>query len=327
MKNKEPVTAPTEALDVDTAAQSPPAADATGEDSSPEIVAQTPQAPAPSKPSKSPTPGKSYGAKLRAARERMNMLPADIATTLHLEESVVRAIEQARDDELPAAVYVRGYIRAYAGLVGLDADELVAEFAPVEDDPVLGPNPRLVDSNRKNLADLPHRRAGLLFSGIVVTIVLALAGTLWAISKSFDWTFSTDTVAEPAPAWRNETRPPAPTRSPPADVEEQALPEQAAPASTEAATAVAANLVEEQNADPADLEFSFREDSWVEVRDGNGQLLHGAVGRAGKTLDISGDGPFTISIGYAAGVELRHKGEVVALLPHTQDGVARLELH
>ena len=320
MKDEDPIAPPHETPDTDAA---PPIE--TGDDFSPAVALHAPEDASASAPPQSAIGG--YGAKLRAARERMGMLPADIAATLHLEEPVVRAIEQGREDKLPAAVYVRGYIRAYAGLVGLDADELVADFAPVADDPVPAPKPLLGAVDRKNLADLPHRRAGLLFSGIVLVIVIAFAATLWAIANSFDWAFSADPVAEPEPAWRNELRPPAPAPNPaPAAQEEETL-ASSPPATADSGPDAVAEPAEEQDPVLADLEFSFRENSWVEVRDGNGQSLHGAVGVAGQTLDISGTGPFTISIGYAAGVELRHKGEVVALGPHTQDGVARLELH
>ena len=265
-----------------------------------------------------------YGTALRAARERMNVRPKDIAASLHLGESVVRAIETGAEDELPARVYVRGYIRAYANLVGLDADELAADFdaaggtePEVEAKPVIG-------VSKRSLSDLPQRRAGLLFSGIVVVIVIALACALWAIWNAFDWSFAGDAEGLPTPAWRTQ-------RAQPADAATAAP--VAVPAATptagggDAADAEPTTSTSAPLDDRSELVFVFKEKSWVKVVDSQNNVLHEDVGAAGDSVSVFGQVPFTIEIGYAAGVELRHDGEAVALAPHTRGNVAHLVVH
>ena len=75
-----------------------------------------------------------------------------------------------------------------------------------------------------------------------------------------------------------------------------------------------------------ELEFLFSDDCWVEVRGGEGELLHMDLARAGDTLNVTGDAPFSIVLGYAPGVRLTYNGDAVALGPHTRNRKAELVL-
>ncbi|MDE0453312.1 MAG: DUF4115 domain-containing protein [Gammaproteobacteria bacterium] len=74
------------------------------------------------------------------------------------------------------------------------------------------------------------------------------------------------------------------------------------------------------------LVFRFIDDCWVEVLDAGGALVHGDLELAGNELELSGQAPFTLTLGYASGVELEYNGQPVMLEPHTKDNVARLVL-
>lgn len=270
-----------------------------------------------------------YGAQLKTARERMGVWPSDVAASLHLEEAVIRALESGEQGQLPSRVYARGYIRAYANLVGLDADALIADFDASPCPPEASAKPVIGASRKRPLADLPQRRAGVLLGAIVAAIVIALALTLWGIWRAFDWSFVTEEDAPAAAPWQEER----PQSASAAAAQAQAAP--ATEAATENGAAASADLAPDEAATPAPAEappaealtFAFKEGSWVEVRDRAGDLLHSAVSQADETVTVSGQPPFTIAIGYAAGVELRYKGEAVALGPHTRGNVARLVVH
>jgi cytoskeleton protein RodZ len=51
-----------------------------------------------------------------------------MAEKLHLLTDVVRGIEQCDFEEMPSRVFVRGYVRNYARLVGLNAQEMLDKF-------------------------------------------------------------------------------------------------------------------------------------------------------------------------------------------------------
>ena len=92
----------------------------------------------------------------------------------------------------------------------------------------------------------------------------------------------------------------------------------AAPAVTEALAATAAGS--------GQLSFRFGADSWVEVRDASGTILHSGTNRAGSTRSVQGTAPFTLVVGNAANVTLEQDGKAVDLAAHVRGSVARLTL-
>lgn len=68
------------------------------------------------------------GRRLRVARQSRGLEIERIAAQLHLRPGVVDAIEQDRYAELPGPVFVSGYIRNYARLLGLDPEPLIAAY-------------------------------------------------------------------------------------------------------------------------------------------------------------------------------------------------------
>ncbi|WP_297444980.1 helix-turn-helix transcriptional regulator [Acidiferrobacter sp.] len=63
------------------------------------------------------------GARLRAARERAGWSVEQVAQRLRLSPAQIVALESGRREDLPPAAYVRGYLRSYAQLLGLDPQE------------------------------------------------------------------------------------------------------------------------------------------------------------------------------------------------------------
>jgi len=64
------------------------------------------------------------GERLKAARIGMGMSVSDVARHLKLHPRQVEALEHGDHQALPGEVFVRGFTRNYARLVGLDADTL-----------------------------------------------------------------------------------------------------------------------------------------------------------------------------------------------------------
>jgi cytoskeleton protein RodZ len=69
------------------------------------------------------------GGHLRRARERRLLTLADVAERTNIPLRLLAAIERNALDEIPGGLITRGYLRAYAVEVGLDAEALVAEAA------------------------------------------------------------------------------------------------------------------------------------------------------------------------------------------------------
>ena len=72
----------------------------------------------------SPGPGE----RLRAARLSMGYDLAKIASELHLTTPVVEALEADEFNDIGARVFVRGYLRNYARIVGMPVDSILRQF-------------------------------------------------------------------------------------------------------------------------------------------------------------------------------------------------------
>jgi len=68
------------------------------------------------------------GERLRIARVSRDMDISKVAGQLHLTVDLVEALECDDYSELPARVFVRGYLRNYARLVELPVDSILAQF-------------------------------------------------------------------------------------------------------------------------------------------------------------------------------------------------------
>ncbi len=68
------------------------------------------------------------GADLQAARDRLGWGIADVAASLRIRAPYLNALEQGRLGDLPGPAYAVGFLRTYATLLGLDADEMARRF-------------------------------------------------------------------------------------------------------------------------------------------------------------------------------------------------------
>jgi cytoskeleton protein RodZ len=75
-----------------------------------------------------PDHNQSIGARLAAARQARKLDIEKVATELKLDVSTIRALESDDRAALPAPIFVKGYLRSYARLVGLAEDELVRAY-------------------------------------------------------------------------------------------------------------------------------------------------------------------------------------------------------
>jgi cytoskeletal protein RodZ len=77
----------------------------------------------------------SIGRRLAIAREARKLTIQKVADSLHLDVRMVEALERDDQAALPSPIFVKGYLRGYAGLVGLPAEELVSEYTALAGEP------------------------------------------------------------------------------------------------------------------------------------------------------------------------------------------------
>lgn len=280
----------------------------------------------------------SVGNKLREARERKGLSAETVSRETMLTLRYVQALETDDFDALPGTAFVRGYVRRYAELVGLNADELIASF-----DESLPSSKRLVSvrpiagitevnaissSTAGQISNkLPLSRL-LVVVAVIAFVLYVVAGLFWqsgsdqaepnvVVPMDIDATMSADVVvteAEPLPAL--ETNEPEVTE---ADVETETPVVEAESTTTP---------IISQNAPPTieTLSFSFTGASWISVRDGTGQELVYGQKNAGQSVTVSGRPPFAINIGAVNFTSLIYNGNAVDLQPYARGNIASFRL-
>ena len=68
------------------------------------------------------------GAALRVKREQLGWTLPDVAAWLRIKLSYLEALESGQVTKLPGNTYALGFLRAYAGALGLDADDISRRF-------------------------------------------------------------------------------------------------------------------------------------------------------------------------------------------------------
>ncbi len=100
-------------------------------EASPPPVSVEEPAPVPPQPDLAPSDEEETdynGAGLRRARLRRGLEIDQLASITKISPNYLRCIEEERYDELPAVVYVRGFVAASARALGLDPDEAVNRY-------------------------------------------------------------------------------------------------------------------------------------------------------------------------------------------------------
>lgn len=118
--------------------------------------------------------GVDLGEALRAARLFHGKTLQDVADATRIRQAYVEALEDMRLDELPSRPFTIGYIKAYAGLLGLDADAAVARFkleAHDEAEPLRAP----IGAHRQR-----DPRLGLLLAG---GLLVGGAIVMWNVAQ------------------------------------------------------------------------------------------------------------------------------------------------
>lgn len=248
------------------------------------------------------------GATLREARETRGLTCDQLARTTRIPQRMLLAMEHDDWAKLPGGIFTRGYLRAYAHEVGLDAEALVrqfeAEHAPpaphaepaAEPPPQRRPQGVVVRWPRWELPEATSR--WLTWPALGLALVLGLY-----LGPYFSGRSSTrDQQARSAPAER-----PAPVAGPASSLGEQ----QAHPVGTAASRASAASsdvALPLPGADvPIVMDLAVTRPCWVTATaDGARSIFR--ILQPGERVQVRGR-VLTIRVGDAAALQLSLDGQ------------------
>jgi cytoskeleton protein RodZ len=288
------------------------------------------------------------GQALAAERERQGLSRTEVAQRLHMSQWQIEALEASDYARLPQGTFLRGFVRNYAKVLGMQAESMLAQLAETAP---RGPAPGIVvpsqnirfDPLGERLSN-PYVKAGGL---AVVFISLGFAVMYWwffirpsppAMSRKevapVAQNIAAAPVPPPEPVLAAPLEPPkveSPKVEPPkADLPKVESPRKVAQPRAEPVKAIATAPAETPRtlAGPNDhtVKLRFRGESWVEIKDRSGRVLLSRVNTRGSEAEVSGRPPFAIVIGNAPDVQLTYDDREFPLEPHTRVAVARFTL-
>ncbi len=261
------------------------------------------------------------GGDLRVARERLGWTLPAVAANLRIRLPYLQAIEEGRLCDLPGNAYAVGFLRTYAGAVGLDPDEISRRFRA-----------EAADLNRKTEltfpAPVPERGvpAGAVVLVGLVLVVAAYAGWYRFSGTNAPRVEVVQAVPErlvPLVAVNPQVVTPTPP-PPPIPVLVPVGPQAMLPPPLSAAATMAAPPAAPPAADGGRMVVRAKSEAWVQVRDKSGIVVVNRTMRAGETWPVPNKPGLLLTVGNAGGTEVLVDGIATASLG--AEGLVRRDL-
>lgn len=289
-----------------------------------------------SKPPKTET---SPGKILSAAREQAGLSQNEVAGELYMTLTKVRSLENDDFDRLHSDTFIRGYLRAYANLLKIDVELVMAAYDAQAQR--LG----LIEAPVLKVAESSGKKTWLFIAimGFVLVVLwlisiwffdnkkepdYPLPATLVMPQENIDLQVSSSAgvAVETAPAEQEDTAPLA------------TLPEAGSGSVQQAESSVSAVVPSTQPATDSllrkdraaekldELVFAFSEECWLEVSDAQGDVLATQLEPAGSQVTVQGHAPFEVKVGNVQGVSIRLNGQPVSVVPVSGTNVRSLKI-
>lgn len=258
---------------------------------------------------------------LRQAREQAGLSVEQVASQLLLAVDIINAIESADMQRLPSSTFVVGYIRSYAKILNVPADEVIEAYnalIPPPTDNVATQSPfaeaETVKSNNSSLL-------------IYIVIAIVIAALAWwfvnqpsNIEKPADTSQTTEFSSQPESFTNDatpeefstltntdETSPADDLAVNTQDSEQSSVPEtelQDEGSQTDQLQGLSAPLFDA-------LILTGVDESWAEVVDANGDRLFYQLINNGEEIKLSGQAPFEVFLGNAPAIRIEVNNTLV----------------
>ena len=249
------------------------------------------------------------GERLAQARREQQITVLEVAKELHLDEPKVRALERNEFELLGAAVFAKGHLRKYSQLVGVDEDDVFADYYSMTRAEAMPPIVAHRKKIRKEMSPGP-------WIAVIVVVIIAASVYWWFAVREVS------VVSTPSQPEQSEPEQAEPEVLQPQQLEPEQLQPEELESTAEAVEDVEEELVESSPAveeapapepDQLRLSLNFLGECWTEISDADGRRLFYSMGREGQTVELSGKAPISALFGNADNVEVMVNNDAYAL--------------
>ena len=285
------------------------------------------------------------GQLLRNAREQLGWTREQVASRIHLRLTLIAAIEADTYDKHTSHTFIRGYLRAYAKLVGIPEETILAAYEKLGLTPP--DNIDMQSFSRRSRQQANDSRLKVV-TWLVMLVLIGLSVAWWWQSTARRSAGDDALAATEMSATVNT---PEANVAPTVEVAEPVLPAASDAVSTQvvvsgatatlpvvatdASAAVptdvsgAVSTAESTTTEPAkapQLKMSFTADCWLDVKDANGKTLFSGLKKANDELVLEGPEPLRFIIGAPMAVNLEYQGKSFDMSRYNNGRTARFSL-
>ena len=117
-----------------------------------------------------------FGSYLKAERELRGVTLEELHAKTKIPMHYLQALEKNLFDEMPEEVFIRGYIRSFAKVIGANEDEVLSAYIDITK-PASS-----TDTNNKSISNQDDSTFNLKFIFILIFTILFLLGTVWGVN-------------------------------------------------------------------------------------------------------------------------------------------------
>ncbi|MDT8954920.1 RodZ domain-containing protein [Aeromonas caviae] len=285
------------------------------------------------------------GQLLRNAREQLGWTREQVASRIHLRLTLIAAIEADTYDKHTSHTFIRGYLRAYAKLVGIPEETILAAYEKLGLTPP--DNIDMQSFSRRSRQQANDSRLKVV-TWLVILVLIGLSVAWWWQSTARRSAGDDALAATEMSATVNT---PEANVAPAVEVADPVLPAASDAVSTQvvvsgatatlpvvatdASAAVptdvsgAVSTAESTTTEPAkapQLKMSFTADCWLDVKDANGKTLFSGLKKANDELVLEGPEPLRFIIGAPMAVNLEYQGKSFDMSRYNNGRTARFSL-
>tara|TARA_R110002072_G_scaffold39236_1_gene112833 strand:+ start:3932 stop:4849 length:918 start_codon:yes stop_codon:yes gene_type:complete len=285
------------------------------------------------------------GLLLRTQREKQGLSAQEIAKRTHLDIKIVESIEQDSDEGMPAATYVRGYLRSYAKIVGVDPDHIITLYNSDSPQPPPEILPEVKQPSQVSSSDKPVKAFTYLITLGLVLLLLIWYQSNFVVDTSVinepenynsqtsingvDITY--DIVKHPN-SWQSPKNIPAPELVSPELADHNDALELQSDNGEQTLGILPIEGIDSETppsatgSGPDTIDLEVKRDSWIEIKDANDQKLFHDLALGGEKHSIHGTAPFNVLFGFSPGVTMKFNGKIFNHSRYSNNGIARFKL-